>query len=222
MNETFSYLGYAVLKLPTDLARSQLRAAIKAIASVELRDSFPILYRRIVVYFTGHGGNGCIYTPDGKVQLEEITMPLSPYRAPHLEFLTKIFIFDTCSMIKDSLSHSIFRNSIHLFPALPGNLAFTENDDCGLMTRHLSLALRTSQKSFADIVTDVAAAMRKEIEKNPQWRHQISLDSQPHQDSQPLLQQTLKAHVALLKERQEASTLNLTLLGYNIVHIQPL
>ena len=148
MNETFRYLGYAVLKLPTDLSRSHLRAAINAIASVELKDSFPKLYRRIVVYFTGHGRNGCIYTPDGKVQLEEITMPLSPERAPHLEFVTKIFIFDTCNMIKDSLSHSIFRNSIHLFPALPGNLAFAENDDCGLMTRHLSLALRTSQKSF--------------------------------------------------------------------------
>ena len=196
MRDTFRYLGYAILKLPINLASSHFRAAIKAIASAQV--SFPESYHRIFVYFTGHGGNDSIYTRDGNVKIEEITMPLSPNKAPHLELMTKIFIFDTCSNM--SSSRSIFRNSIHVFPALPGYAAFTENDNCGLLTRHLSHALCTSQRSFGDIIIDVTAEMWKEIASNRQWRRQVPLDTQP------LLYQTLKTHVSLMEERQKAST----------------
>ena len=195
MDDTFSFLGYAVLRLPVDLASWQYRAAMKAVASV----SFPESYRHIFVYFTGHGGKDSIHTPDGNLKLEDITNPFSPNEAPHLECLTKIFILDTCSLSKHTILHSLLPHSVLLFPAHPGYPAFAKPDDCGLLTQHLAPALRTSSKSFGEIVIDVTNAIIKEIENNPLLSKDIC--------QEPLLCQTLKAHVCLVEERMEASML---------------
>ena len=195
MEDTFRSLGYAVLRLPVNLASWQYKAAMKAVASL----SFPESYRHIFVYFTGHGGNDSIDTPDGNLKLVDITNPFSPMEAPHLECLTKIFIFDTCSLSRDSILRSILPHSVLLFPAHPGYPAFARTDDCGLLTQHLAPALRTSSKSFGDIVVDVTDAIAKEMKGDPQRCNLVS------SESQPLLCQTLKARVSLLKERSEAS-----------------
>ena len=122
---------------------------MKAVASV----SFPESYRHIFVYFTGHGGKDSIDTRDGNLKLEDITNPFSPTEAPHLELLTKIFIFDTCSLSKHSILHSILPYSVLLFPTHPGYPAFAKTDNCGyiILTQHLAPALRTSSKSFGDL-----------------------------------------------------------------------
>ena len=195
MEDTFRYLGYAVLRLPVDLASWQYRAAMKAVASL----SFPESYRHIFVYFTGHGGKDSIYTPDGHLELEDITNPFSPKKASQLTDLTKIFIFDACSSL--SKLTSMYPNSLLLFPAHPGYSAFAKGDDCGLLTQHLAPALRTSPKSFNEIIIDVTKEITDEIEDNSEWSDQVPLESQP------LLCQTLKAHVSLLKERMVASML---------------
>ena len=197
MIQTFRFLGYAVLRLPVDLASWQYRAAMKAVASV----SFPESYRHIFVYFTGHGGKDSIDTPDGNLKLEDVTKPFSPTEAPHLELLTKIFIFDTCSLSKHSILHSILPHSVLLFPAHPGYPAFAKTDDCGLLTQHLAPTLRTNSKSFGDIVIDVTRAIAEEMKDNPLLSNRVP------SESQPLLCQTLKAHVSLLTERMEASML---------------
>ena len=191
MIDTFRFLGYAILRLPVNLASWRYRAALKAVASV----SFPESYHRIVVYFTGHGGDDSIDTPDGNLELVDITTPFSPNRAPHLEFLTKIFIFDTCSSLNKL--HSIFRNSVFLFPAHSGYPAFAQTGGCGLLTQYLTRILRTSPNSFGDIVIDVS----KEIENDHRWSDYVPLESRP------LLLQTLTSHVFLFKERKEASML---------------
>ena len=196
MIQTFRFLGYAVLQLPVNGASWNYRAAMKAVASV----FFPESYRHIFVYFTGHGGNDSIDTPDGNLKLVDITKPFSPKQAPHLELLTKIFIFDTCSGL--SKLHSIFPNSVLLFPTHPGYPAFTKTDhDCGLLTQHLAPALRTSLKSLSEIVVDVTDAITTEVKNDP------CLSKQVPAESRPLLCQTLESHVSLLKERMEASML---------------
>ena len=197
MIETFRYLGYAILRLPVDLASWQYRAAMKAVASL----SFPESYRHMFVYYTGHSGNDSIDTPDGNLKLVNITNPFSPVEAQHLELIPKIFIFDTCSLSRDSILHSILPHSVLLFPAHPGYPAFARTDDCGLLTQHLAPALRTSPMSFGDVVIEVSGAIREAIKKNPHWSKQIC------SKSQPLLCQTLESNVSLLKERIEASML---------------
>ena len=197
MEETFRHLGYAVLRLPVNLASWQYRAAMKAVASV----SFPETYRHIFVYFTGHGGNDSIDTPDGNLKLVDITNSFSPMEAPRLKHLTKVFIFDTCSLSRDSILRSILPHSVLLFPAHPGYSAFARTDDCGLLTQHLAPALRTSSKSFGDIVVDVTDAIAKEMKNDPLLINPVS------SESQQLLCQTLKAEVSLLKDRMEASML---------------
>ena len=199
MIEAFSFLGYAVLRLPVDLASWQYRAAMNAVASV----SFPESYCHIFVYFTGHGGNDSIDTPDGNLKLVDITTPFSPDEAPHLKRLTKIFIFDTCSLSKHSIFNSILPHSVLLFPAHPEYPAFAETNDCGLLTKYLAPTLCKSLKSLGDIVIDVTGAIREAIKNNPHWSKQIKFPS----ESQPLLCQTLESHVCLLKERMEASML---------------
>ena len=195
MIATFRHLGHAVLRLPVNLASWQYRAAMKAVASL----SFPESYRRMFVYYTGHGGNDSIDTPDGNLQLVDITNPYSPMEAPRLKHLTKVFIFDTCSSL--SKLDSIFPNSVLLFPALPTYPAFAKPDGCGLLTQHLAPALRTSSESFGEVVIHVTDTMTKEIKENPLWHDQVS------SDSQPLYFQTLQARVSLLNERLEASML---------------
>ena len=197
MIDTFRFLGYAVLRLPVNLVSWQYRAAMKAVASV----SFPESYRHIFVYYTGHGGKDSIDTPDGNLKLVDITNPFSPVEAPHLERIPKIFIFDTCSLSRDSILHSILPHSVLLFPALPEYPAFAKTDDCGLLTQHLAPALRTSSMSFGDVVIEVSGAIREAIKKNTHWSKQI------RPESQPLLCQTLESNVSLLNERIEASML---------------
>ena len=137
------------------------------------------------VYYTGHGGEDSIDTRDGHLQLDDIIKPFSQN-----ESLAKIFILDTCSSLSNL--YSILPHSILLFPAHPGYPAFAKPDDCGLLTKHLAPALRTSSKSFGDIVVDVTDAITQEI-------NLVSSESQL-----PLLFQTLKSHVCLLqKERKQ-------------------
>ena len=195
MIETFRFLGYAVLHLPGNLANWHYRAAMKAVASV----SFPESYRHIFVYYTGHGGKDFIDTPNGSLTLVDITNPFSPKQAPRLELLTKIFIFDTCSSLSEL--HSIFPNSVLLFPAHPGYPAVAKPGDCGLLTQHLAPALRTSSKSFGEIVIDVTDTIKTEVKNDPRLSNEVPLESQP------LLCQTLKSHVCLVQERMEASML---------------
>ena len=193
MMNTFRHLGYAILRLPVNLASWQYKAAMKAIASL----SFPETYRHIFVYYTGHGGDDSIDTPDGNLKLEDITKPFSPIKAPHLEYMTKIFIFDTCSSLSNL--DSILPQSVLVFPAQPGYPAFAGKDDCGLLTEHLAALLPKSPKSFGDIVIDVTDAVTKKIETIPRWSQRVPLESRP------VLCQTLKSHVCLANERMEAS-----------------
>ena len=185
MIDAFRYLGYAVLRLPVNLASWKYRAAMKAVASVPFPDS----YRRIFVYYSGHGEDDSIDTPDGNLKLEDITNPFSPNEAPSHELLTKIFIFDTCSNLSDL--RPILPHSVLVFPAQPGYPAYANNDDCGLLTEHLANVLRKSPKSFGDLIIDVT----KKIENDPRIPS----------ESRPLLCQTLKTHVSLLTERKKAS-----------------
>ena len=193
MIETFRYLGYAVLRLPTNDVSWRYEVAMKVVASIP----FPSSYRRIFVYFTGHGGKDSIDTPDGCLKLKDIIKPFSPKKAQHIENFTKIFIFDTCSSLRD-LS-SILPHSVLLFPAHSGYPAFSKTGDCGLLTQHLAPALRTSSKSFGDIVIDVTNAITDEVKKDPELSKDI------RSDPQPLLCQTLISPVTLVKERMEAS-----------------
>ena len=204
MKEAFMYLGYAILSLPRDLTDQQLKTAIKVVASVD----FPISYRRLFVYITGHGGSNFVCTSNECVDLKDIIEPFVDKRTADFDRIPKVFIFDMCNNHSDAPGtmqadfSQYFPSSpetMGIFAVLTGRTAYATDNDCGLLTRHLAPMLQKCDKSLSDVVTDTSAALQKEIMRHPEW----NLTS----DYMPVVCHALTKPIHLLSERRRASML---------------
>ena len=199
LKKAFSFLGHAVFQLQPNLESWQLKAALKGIAA--MASKCPASFQQICVYFTGHGGENVVYTPDGKVPLTCFTDPLCTATAAQDDPLPKVFIFDTCNFgMKNILQDSISAvNAICVFASMPGNRAFAKTDGYGLLTYHLAKAIQAISKPFSVVVADAAEEVRKEINEHPEY------GVVEPAECQPLVCQASRHSMDLLKERRKAS-----------------
>ena len=199
LKKAFSRLGHAVFELKpyVNLESWQLKAALEGIAA--MASKFPASFQQICVYFTGHGGENVVYTPDGEVPLTHFTESFCTAPAAR-DSLLKVFIFDACNFgTKNIHQDSIAAvNTICVFASIPGNRAYAKKNGCGLLSSHLAKAIRTINKPFSVVVAEAAKEVQKEIDEHPEYGIVEPAECQAvvYQASRPL---------NLLEERGKAS-----------------
>ena len=93
MMRFFSALGnYEVVVPKKNLGIHEFTSICKHLASLE----YPEVYKRMVIYFAGHGGNGYIALQDKRVHIEDIQAIFDPSKHPKLYVMARIFFIDAC------------------------------------------------------------------------------------------------------------------------------
>ena len=179
MEDTFRQLGYAILRLPIKTTSLQLKAVMKAASKA----SYPESYKRIFFYFTGHGTDNAIYTPDADVSHNEI---VQYFQCDSVRDIPKVFIFDCCRDKTPTHPTCAAVNTMIIYSTIPGGQAYAPYDESGVMTAKLAKLLLTQRKS----ITDIVAKLSQEVQ-----------DLQMH----PVVLCQLQQSISLLKERDDAS-----------------
>ena len=93
MTTFFSALGnYEVVVPKKNLRVKEFTAICEQLASLE----YPEVYKRMLVYFAGHGGDGYITLQDKSVRIEEIQAIFDPSKHQKLYAMARIFFIDAC------------------------------------------------------------------------------------------------------------------------------
>lgn len=149
MNNFFLTLGNYDVVLPKknlkrDLKSSEFKDVCEYLASLE----YPDVYKRIVVYFAGHGDDGCIAMQDKDMHIEEIQAIFDPTKHPKLYNMARIFLIDACrgSMYysnhgrrrsDDSATRTIYQahckydNELIAYSTLKGYVAYDKGSHVG-------------------------------------------------------------------------------------------
>ena len=93
MKRFFSALGnYEVVVPKKNLRVNEFTDICEHLASLE----YPEIYKRMVIYFAGHGGDGYIALQDERVHIEAIQAIFDPSKHPKLYTMARIFFIDAC------------------------------------------------------------------------------------------------------------------------------
>ena len=221
--ETFSNLGYATTEV-VNPSKIELLAVFEAISK---HIHFSESYRRIVIYYTGHGVENCISLHDGYVNISYLKTLLWPKSAPNISKMPKVLIFDCCRGSIDGNSapsnramfpmmYSLAENSaIQQAPTdgRPGNTltlfstplltkAYAAKDGVGFATRELvKLLEKPKSRSLADIFqSELYQATKKVVGSFPECSHMY-----PNTDS------TLEVSIDVYQEKMDASKSGMSL-----------
>ena len=156
MVDALQKLCFAVLCLPINITGSSLKHAMNALASEDIQ--YPKTYRKLILYFTGHGSPGAIYTLDGKVKIQYIYDVLKQISNRSEEPIPMVFIFDSCGVGTSLSTH----NTLLISASLPASTDFASTGQCGVLSQHLAKALTDPVHSHSSLV-DIAAHVKKEI-----------------------------------------------------------
>ena len=93
MKEAFKYLKFFTLVKP-DMTQSELISFLYEVK----HHSYPKSCQRFVLTFSGHGGDGFIYSEDEKnISINDIVSILTPNSSDNpLTAIPRLFFFDTC------------------------------------------------------------------------------------------------------------------------------
>ena len=93
MMRFFSALGnYEVVVPKKNLGVHEFTSICKHLASLE----YPEVYKRMVIYFAGHVGDGYIALQDERVHIEDIQAIFDSSKHPKLYAMARIFFIDAC------------------------------------------------------------------------------------------------------------------------------
>ena len=92
MKSFFSTLQNYEIIIRENLKVDELLYICEYLASRE----YPEIYKRIVLYFAGHGSDGYIRLKDKRVNTKDIQAIFNPMKYPRLSKMARIFIFDAC------------------------------------------------------------------------------------------------------------------------------
>ena len=93
MTTFFSTLGnYEVVVPKKNLRVKEFIATCKQLASLE----YPEVYKRMVIYFAGHGGDGYIALQDKPVRIDDIQAIFDPGKHQKLHEMVRMFFIDAC------------------------------------------------------------------------------------------------------------------------------
>lgn len=145
MKEFFSMLkNYNVVTLK-NLRSEEFLSACKDLAAL----SYPETYKRIVIYFAGHGGDGFIVMLDKQVHIEDVQAIFDLTKHPRLCRMARIFFIDACRgnvpyTSQDTRrgsgdsgaqstyhAHCKHENELIAYSTLKGYVAFDDEHGCG-------------------------------------------------------------------------------------------
>ena len=129
---------------------------------------YPETYKRIVIYFAGHGGDGYIAMLDKEVRIEDVQAIFDPSKHPSLGNIARVFFIDACRRSKctdhvrgglgndtDPSTHQIYckhRNELIAYGTLKGNVAHDSQDGYGgSWTQQLYSCLKNKENVHKDL-----------------------------------------------------------------------
>ena len=172
MREAFDYLKFFTIVMH-DLTQDELISLSYSLANYFL----PKSCQRFVLSFSGHGGNGFIYSEDEKrVKINDIVSAFTPPNCNDcLAVIPRLFFFDTCrGDLRDS-GHTprggderwqskipSAGDMLVAYATTEGYKAF-EGDDGGFWSNILAKKLVSSNDSIYDVLTEVNRALINKI-----------------------------------------------------------
>ena len=129
---------------------------------------YPQTYKRIVIYFAGHGGDGYIGMLDKEVRIEDVQAIFDPSKHPSLGNIARVFFIDACRRSKcidhvrgclgngtDPSTHQIYckhHNELIAYGTLKGNVAHDSQDGYGgSWTQELYSCLTDKENAHKDL-----------------------------------------------------------------------
>ena len=164
MKETFKYLKFfTIVKL--DVTEDELISILYTLAN----HPYPKSCRRFILTYSGHGGDGFIYSEDEKrVNISKIVEALTPNSGnDSLTGIPRLFFFDTCrgdlydqgitarGGVENWQSKVPSTGDVLVAYATTAGYKAFEQVGGGLWTRILAKKLVTSSKSIYDTLTEV-------------------------------------------------------------------
>ena len=184
MKTFFSMLRNYEVVIRKNLELDEFMYICEYLASLQ----YPKIYERIVIYFAGHGGNGCITMIDKSVCVEDLLAIFDPDKNNTLYNMARIFLIDAC---RGSASHARggsdnspapyqphckYANELIAYSTLKGHVARDDKEGHGgSWTRALYTCLVLEdhhQKHLCDVLTIVNAELKMEAQTAP---HQSTL-----------------------------------------------
>ena len=165
LSKTFGRFRYAVYSPGVDEIHdaNDMRDLMQAVVSCQL----PPTYKKLIIFCTGHGGQGSIYLPNEHIEECIFFNTLNDLQLSQPS-LTKVLIIDTCrtdttGRITPSFD---FQNSVVIYSTIPGEQAFAHRNSGGVMTTELLRQLNKCSvwpfsNSLSNIMTKVTIQMRK-------------------------------------------------------------
>lgn len=168
---------------------------------------YPTSYRRLFLFFTGHGVIDHISTEDGLINISDLISTFSNSSAPNIAGIPKIFMFDCCrneidgyeirsTAVSSSSSHGMdSSNVLTLYTTLYRCKSYEGSDGAGIPTSELEKILKdSSHGSLVDIQLQLYSAMAAKVSDPHSLEHMHSV-----------MQSSLHEPIFLHKERLDAS-----------------
>ena len=139
MKAFFSTLeNYEVVTPKKNLRANEFMNICERLASLQ----YPETYKRLVIYFAGHGGNGYITMIDERVRVEQLQAIFDPGKNKTLDDMAKIFIIDACRGSGDARGGSDksakpyqaqcrYSNQLMVYSTLEGHVAHSDEEGYG-------------------------------------------------------------------------------------------
>lgn len=168
---------------------------------------YPDSYQRLAFVFSGHGDQGCIYSHDMGIKLQDyIFDPWMPKKAPHLADIPKLFFLDACrgNVVDPGVRVMQYYdpnapvpkgtpsigNYLLAYSTMPTMQAFEQPAAGGYWMQHLARELQNNgniECSLNDILTKVNKSVLEEMERDHcQFIQQPVLESALHDIIYPL------------------------------------
>lgn len=164
MKRFFSALGnYEVVVPKKNLRVDEFMCVCEYLASLP----YPETYKRIVIYFAGHGGNGFIALQDKQVHIEDIQAIFDPSKHTKLYNMARIFFIDACrgntcysslarggsdgSAQKIYQAHCKYDNEMIAYSTLKGYAAHDDKEGGGFWTHTLYTCLVLKEYMHEDL-----------------------------------------------------------------------